>query len=268
MILLGAVSTAATEPDLTGMIWSVGLMAIAIGLSSWQRLGLAKTFAIATFRTLVQLLGVGFFLSVIFASNQPVAIIALLIGMATIAAIVAKGRIDPALPKLLKWVWLAIVLSAVVTMTYVSLLVIRLEPWYAPQQLIPLTGIVLGNAMTAASISGERLVSALRNNRVEIETHLSLGATATQAISAYRRAAIKAGLIPTINAMMIVGLVTLPGTITGQLLGGADPLVAAVYQILIMFMLALATLIASLVVTYGIAKQFFTPAMQLVIPQG
>lgn len=256
----------AVAPDLTGIIWSVGMMAIAIGLSSWQQLGLTKTLAIATFRTIVQLFGVGFFLSVIFASNQPVAIIALLLGMATIAAVVARGRIDKDLPQLLQWVWLAIVLSAVVTMTYVSLLVIRMEPWYSPYQLIPLTGIVLGNAMTAASISGERLVSALRNNRTEIETHLSLGATPTQAIAAYRQSAIKAGLIPTINAMMIVGLVTLPGTITGQLLGGAEPLVAAVYQILIMFMLALATLIASLVVTYGIARQFFTPAMQLVIP--
>ncbi len=254
------------EPTLTGVVWSVGMMAIAIGLSSWQRLGLAKTLVVATFRTIVQLLGVGFFLSVVFASNQPVAIIALLIGMATIAAVVARSRIDRDLPSLLQWVWLAIVLSAVVTMTYVSLLVIRMDPWYSPYQLIPLTGIVLGNAMTAASISGERLVSALRNNRIEIETHLSLGATPAQAIAAYRQSAIKAGLIPTVNAMMTVGLVTLPGTITGQLLGGAEPLVAAVYQILIMFMLALATLIASLVVTYGIARRFFTPAMQLVIP--
>ena len=114
--------------------------------------------------------------------------------------------------------------------------------------------------------AGERLVSALRNNRIEIETLLSLGATPAQAIAAYRKAAIKAGLIPTINAMMVVGLVTLPGTITGQLLAGADPLVAAIYQILIMFMLAIATLIASLIATYGIARQFFTPAMQLVVP--
>ena len=90
-----------------------------------------------------------------------------------------------------------------------------------------------------------RLVKALRNNRIEIETHLSLGATPRQAIATYRQEAIKAGLIPTVNAMMVVGLVTLPGTITGQILAGADPLVAAIYQILIMFMLALATLIAS-----------------------
>jgi putative ABC transport system permease protein len=85
-------------------------------------------------------------------------------------------------------------------------------------------------------------------------------------VQTYRQEAIKAGLIPTLNAMMVVGLVTLPGIITGQILAGADPLTAAVYQILIMFMLAIATLIAALIVTYGIMQQFFTPAMQLIEP--
>ena len=249
------------------MLWAVGMMAIAIGISSWQRLGLTKSLAVATVRTIAQLLFVGVFLAAIFASRQPLAVIAVLGGMATIAAVVARNRIDKDLPRLLKWVWLAVFISGFTTMVYVNLLVIRLDPWYDPRYLIPLTGIVLGNAMTAASISGERLVKALRNNRIEIETHLSLGATATQAIATYRKSAVTAGLIPTMNAMMVVGLVTLPGTITGQILAGADPLVAAIYQILIMFMLALANLIAALVVTYGIARQFFTPAMQLIDPR-
>lgn len=255
------------EPSLVGMLWATGMMAIAIGLSSWQGLGLSKMLAIATGRTLVQLLGVGIFLAFVFATRNPFVVLAVLAGMVTIAATVARSRIDRDLPRLLKWVWIAIFSSGLFTMTYVSVFVIRPDPWYDPRYLIPLTGIVLGNAMTAASIAGERLVSALRNHRVEIETHLSLGATPAQAVQTYRQAAIKAGLIPTINAMMVVGLVTLPGIITGQLLAGADPLAAAIYQILIMFMLALATLIAALVVTYGIMKQFFTPAMQLIDPQ-
>ena len=253
-------------PTLAGMLWATGLMAIAIGIVSWQRLGLAKTLAVATGRTLLQLLGVGLFLSIIFANRNPFAILGVILIMVTIAAAVARSRIDRELPRLLKWVWLAIFSAGAITMTYVSLFVIRPDPWYDPRYLIPLTGIVLGNAMTAASIAGDRLVSALRNNRIEIETHLSLGATPSQAIQTFRQSAIKAGLIPTVNAMMVVGLVTLPGTITGQILAGADPLVAAIYQILIMFMLALATLIASLVVTYGIQKQFFTSAMQLIEP--
>lgn len=161
-------------PDAVGMIWAVGLMAIAIGIASWQRLGLAQKLAIATSRTLIQLLFVGFVLSFIFASNWP-GVLVLLFAMATIAAVEARNRIDRELPRLLRWVWLAVFTSGLVTMTYVSLLVIDLDPWYDPRYLVPLTGIVLGNAMTAASIAGDRLVSALRNNRTEIETHLSLG---------------------------------------------------------------------------------------------
>ena len=260
-------STTNIVPDLVGMLWAIGLMAIAIGLSIWQGLGLSKTLAIATVRTLVQLLGVGFFLSIIFATDNPLAILAVLAGMTAIAAAVARNRIDREMPRLLKWVLLAIFSSGLVTVTYVCLFVIRLDPWYSPQYLIPLSGIVLGNAMTAASIAGERLASALRNHRTDIETHLSLGATPKQAVVTYRKEAIKAGLIPTINAMMVVGLVTLPGTITGQILGGADPLIAALYQILIMFMLALATLIASLITTYGIMQKVFNPAMQLIDPR-
>lgn len=248
------------------LLWATGLMAIAIGLASWQKLDLTKTLVIATGRTLIQLLGVGLFLSIVFATRNPFAVLGVLLLMATIAATVARSRIDRDLPKLLKWVWLSIFSAALVTMSYVILLVIRPDPWYNPIYLIPFTGIVLGNAMTAASIAGDRLVSALRNNRIEIETHLSLGATPSQATQTYRKTAIKAGLIPTVNAMMVVGLVTLPGTITGQLLAGEEPLIAAINQILIMFMLALATLIASLIVTYGIQKQFFTPAMQLIEP--
>jgi putative ABC transport system permease protein len=254
------------EPSVFGLLWAIGLMAIAIGLSSWQRLGLSRLLAIATVRTLVQLLGVGVLLSFVFATRNLWAVLGLLLGMVTIAAVVARNRIDRDLPRLGQWVWLAIFVSGLLTMTYVITFIIRPEPWYDPRYLIPLTGIVLGNAMTAASIAGERLVSALRNQRLEIETHLSLGATPAQAVQRYRQEAIKAGLIPTINSMMVVGLVTLPGAITGQILAGADPLIAAIYQILIMFMLAVSTLVASLVATYGIMRQFFSPAMQLVEP--
>ena len=254
-------------PDLAGMLGAIGLMVIAIGLCVWQGLGLSKTWAIALVRTLVQLLGVGVFLSVVFSIESPLVTLAVIVGMATIAAVVARNQIDREMSQLFKWVLLAISSSALVTVTYVCLFVIQPDPWYSPQYWIPLSAIVLANAITAASIAGSRLVSALRNSRTEIETHLSLGATPEQAASTYRKEAIKAGLMPTINAMMVGGLVTLPGTLTGQILGGVDPLIAALYQILIAFMLALATLIATLIVSYGIMQQFFNPAMQLVDPR-
>jgi len=150
-------------------------------------------------------------------------------------------------------------------LTYTNLLIVQPQPWYDPKTIIPLAGIVLGNAMNGAAIAGDRLVSTLNSSQLEIETHLSLGATPQQAVADYRRDAIKAGLIPTINSMMVVGLVTLPGIITGQLLGGANPIQAAAFQMLILFMLAFATLLTTVLVTQGLLRQFFNQAAQLIL---
>ncbi len=242
------------------------MMAIAIGLSSWQGLGLEMSLAIATGRTVIQLLGVGYILAVVFALNDPFAVLAVLLVMLTIATITARNRISKKIPQLLYVVFGAIFFSTALTLSYTNLLIIQPENWYEPQYLIPLTGIVLGNAMNGAAIAGERLVSTINSSRLEIETHLSLGATPQQAVANYRKDAIRAGLIPTLNQMMVVGVVTLPGIITGQLLSGIDPLNAASYQILIMFMLAFANLVTTVLVTQGLCRQFFNTQAQLQLP--
>ena len=254
------------ELDLIDLGWALGMMAIAIGLSSWQKLGLESQLVIATGRTILQLLGVGYVLAIVFALNSPWPVLAILIVMLTIAAVVARNRISKKMPQLLLVVAGSILASTAITLSYTTLLVIRPTSWYDPQYLIPLAGIVLGNAMNGAAIAGERFFSTISTSQLEIETHLSLGATPQQAITEYRKEAIKAGLIPTINAMMVVGIVTLPGIITGQLLSGVDPLNAAAYQILIMFMLAFANLMTTLLVTQGLYQQFFNQDAQLRLP--
>lgn len=248
--------------DLVQFSWALGLMGIAIGLSAWQKLGLEWSLAIATIRTVVQLLAVGYILEIVFALNNPGAVLAIIAVMAVIAAIVARNRISQKVPKLLPVVGVAISISTALTLGYLNLLVLRPDPWFNPQYLVPLAGILLGNAMNAAAIGGERLVNTLNNSQLEIETHLSLGATPSQATAAYRKEAIKAGLIPTLNSMMVVGVVTLPGIITGQILSGVNPLDAAVYQILIMFILAVATLSTTILLIQGIDRQFFNQAAQ------
>lgn len=248
------------------LILALGLMAIAIGLSAWQGLGLEWNLAVATARTVGQLLVVGYLLAFIFSWRNVWAILAVVAVMITIAAIESRNRVSKKIPRLLPLLWGSIFISTLLTISYVNLLVLRPQVWYEPQYLIPLAGIVLGNAMNAAAIAGERLVRSLQTNQNEIETHLCLGATPQQAVAHYRHDAIKAGLIPTINSMMVVGIVTLPGIITGQLLSGVSPLEAASYQILIMFMLAFATLITTLLVTTGIYRQFFNQAAQLKLP--
>lgn len=249
--------------DILDLALALGMMVITIGLSAWERLGLEWSLAIATGRTVLQLLVVGYILEFIFALNNPWAVLAVLLVMLTIAAIVARNRISKKYPALLPLVWGSILISTALTLCYTNLLVIQPASWYEPQYLIPLAGIVLGNAMNGAAITGERLVSTFNASKLEIETHLSLGATPEQAMAQYRKDAIKAGLIPTLNQMMVVGIVTLPGIITGQLLSGVNPLDASSYQILIMFMLAFANLVTTLLVTQGLCRQFFNQAAQL-----
>jgi putative ABC transport system permease protein len=246
-----------------GMGFALALMLLAIGLSAWQHLGLEWNLAVATVRTIVQLLVVGYLLEIVFALRNPWVVLATIAAMLGIATVVARNRISRKIPQLLLTVGGSILVSTGLTLAYVNSLVLRLNPWYEPQYLVPLAGILLGNAMNAAALAGERFVNTLNNSQLEIETHLSLGATPQQATQQYRQEAIKAGLIPTLNSMMVVGIVTLPGIITGQILSGVNPLNAALYQMLIMFILAITTLITTILLIWGIDRQFFTPAAQL-----
>ena len=209
---------------ITDMAMALGLIAIAIGLSAWQKLGLEWQLLIATVRTIVQLIFVGYILAIVFTTKQPWLVITILAVMLTIASVVARNRISQKIPLLLPLVWSSILTSTTLSISYTNLLVVKPELWYEPQYLIPLVGIVLGNGMNAAAIAGERLVSTINSNPVEIETYLSLGATPEQAVVKYRKEAIRTALIPTLNSMMVIGIVTLPGIVTGQLLSGVNPL--------------------------------------------
>lgn len=251
--------------DFTDLALVLGLIAIAIALSFWQQLGLEGQLLLAAVRTFVQLAVAGYVLAVVLDPEQPNPWLILAFGllMLTLVGIVTRNRIGKKVPRLLFWVWGSLGLSAVLIVGYAQFLVIQPTPLYNPQYLIPLLAAILGNAMNAASISGERLVAALNRSQTEIETHLSLGATPRQAAKSYRTEAIRTGLLPTLNSMAIVGIATLPGILTGQLLVGVDPLDAVSYQILILLAIAAANLIATLVLTAGICRQFFNAEAQL-----
>lgn len=250
--------------DLVDLAIAVGLMALAIGLSAWERLGLELNLVLATGRTILQLLVLGYVFDFIFALDNGWAVLAILTVMLTITAIVARNRISQKIPHVLPLVWGAILVSTAVTLLYVNFLIIQPERWFEPQYVIPLAGIVFGNAMNAAALAGERLVSTINQQSTEIETHLSLGATPQQAVSQYRKDAIRAALIPTLNQMMLIGMVALPGITSGQLLAGVNPLDAVSYEILIMFMVVLANLLTTVLVTRGLCRQFFNSAAQLI----
>ncbi len=257
--------------DLVDLGVALALIAVAIGLSAWEGIGLELNFVLAAGRTILQLVVLGYVVDFIFTVNNPGAVVGILAIMLTISAIVARNRIPKDIPLALPLVWSSMLFSTALTVIYTNLAIIQPNRWYEPQYVIPLTGMVLGSAMNAAAIAGERLVSSINNSQVEIETHLSLGATPQQAVSRYRREAIKAGLLPTLNQMSIVGMLTLPGFMSGIILsgvgyeensfiGGSE---AASYQILLLFMIAFANFLTILLLTKGLCGQFFNSAAQL-----
>ena len=252
------------ELDLLDLFWTWGLIMVAIVLSRWQKLGLEGQFMIGGIRSLIQLMFIGYILEFIFAVNNPFAVIIIVVIMISIASTVAKNRISQKIARLWKIVGISFLTSTTFVISYSLVFIIQPNDWYNPQYLIPLVGMVLGNNLNGASLSGERLASMIENNRLEIETHLCLGATGKQAVTKYRQEAIKVGLIPTLNTMMVVGMVSLPGMFTGQVLAGNDPLSAASYQVLILFMIALSNLITTLIITEGVCRQFFNSRQQLI----
>jgi putative ABC transport system permease protein len=137
--------------------------------------------------------------------------------------------------------------------------VIRIHPWYEPQYAIPILGMVLGNTLTGVSLGVERMTEALTARRERVEMALALGATRWEAAQEPARQAVLAGMIPTLNQMAVVGVVSLPGMMTGQVLAGQSPLQAVRYQIVIMFLIAASSALGTVGAVLLTYRRLFSP---------
>ena len=242
---------------------AVGLVLISIGVSGWHRTGLARSFAVGAIRTVLQLTLVGYVLVFIFSIDRWYWVVGALFMMLAVASKAAVDRQETRRAGLFSITGVALLLGSGLTLIYVSVMVVHVDPWYNPRYLIPLFGMILGNAMNAAALAADRLAGEIDTRHAEIEAYLALGATSERAAREPVRRALRASLIPTVNSLMVVGIVSLPGMMTGQILAGANPLVAIRYQIVVMFMLASAVALAAVIVVVGYRSTFFTSAAQL-----
>lgn len=212
-------------------------------LSITQHLNLARSLLTSAGRALIQLLLVGYVLDTIFALQSPLWILLI----ALLMLIVAGREVMVRQHRRLRGWWgfgagtMSMFISSFCVMLITMTTIINIDPWYHAQYLIPVMGMLLGNTMNGIAISLDRLLEDAWIERQMIETRLSLGHPACDAISDLRRKALRAGLIPLINAMAAAGIVSLPGMMTGQLLAGSPPIEAAKYQILIFFLIATGT---------------------------
>lgn len=240
----------------------LGLMALAMAVSVALRLGLARDFAVGTARSVVQLSAVGFVIGWVFQQRTWYWVLLLLALMALVAGYTGARRTRLHLPGLTWLLTGVLVLVSALVLLYVTQVVLGLRAW-DPRYLIPLGGMLLGNAMNSSTLAVERLVAELHRNAGDVEVLLGLGASPGQAVQRYRQTAITAALVPSLNALLTVGIVTLPGMMTGQMLGGTAPLQAALYQLMILFGITVCALLGATLAVYGTAPRFFTGAWQL-----
>ncbi|MEO0534017.1 MAG: iron export ABC transporter permease subunit FetB [Cyanobacteria bacterium P01_A01_bin.123] len=234
-----------------------------LGISIAFRLGLTQSLIIASLRMVVQLLLIGFVLEWLFSQQNPWLIVAIGLLMAGVAGQSAVGRTKRRFAGMY-WNSVLSVLVAAAIVTGLALgAIIRVDPWYDPQYLIPLLGMVLGNTLNGVSLGLDRFMASLVNQQTQVETLLALGATRWEAARPQIQEAVRTGMIPITNSMMVMGLVSLPGMMTGQILAGASPIDAVRYQIVIVFMIASGTALGTFGIVLLAFYRLLSPAHQL-----
>jgi putative ABC transport system permease protein len=220
---------------------AVLLILINAALSVLLKIGLGRRLLLAAVCTVVQLLLIGLVLEWVFRVERWYVVLGVMVVMTLIAGVAAAQRTHIRYPG----IWLRSIASVWASSWLMASLalgvILQVRPWYTPQYAIPLLGMILGNTLNGVSLGLDRLGSELTGRRPQVEALLALGATRWEAARPLVQQAVRTGLIPTINAMMVVGIVSLPGMMTGQILAGARPVEAVKYQIVIMFLLASAT---------------------------
>lgn len=211
-----------------------GALSLALGLQ------LHRQLAVATLRLVVQLLLVGYLLRAVFALGSPGVTLLIVVLMGLIAAREMAARRPRQFTRYGNYAIAGAVVGAAtsVTVALALLTAIQPHPWWNPHYAIPLAGIILGSVLNAGSLSLDGMLEGVLRERPAIEAQLALGLPYHAAIRPLVRGAARRGMVPIINQMSAAGIITLPGTMTGQILAGMDPLEAVKYQILLMFLLA------------------------------
>lgn len=235
---------------------AASLLCINAVLSIALNLKLGRRMLISGLRMVVQLLVVGLVLKALFVAASPWLTALAALVMIAFAGYEARARQDIRFRGLWSWGLGAggMAFAALVVTGFALSTAIRPDPWYNPQYAIPLLGMILGNAMTGVALGLERFLSVANRERRAIEARLLCGVPIQTALQSCIQQSVRAGMIPTINAMAAAGLVSLPGMMTGQILAGVEPFEAVKYQLLIMFLISGGTSLGLIVVIFGAAK--------------
>jgi len=239
---------------------SLALVALAAAVSFWRKADLERDIGIATLRSFIQLTAIGYAIKLIFEADTLWLVFALLAVMVVFGALTARGRAK----KVPDSFWPLLIALALAAVTTLGLVVVLGVFEATPRYLVPVGGMVIGNAMTASAVALNRLGDEMADSRARIEATLALGATAREAAQPTVRRALRSGMITLIDSTKTTGLIFFPGTMVGMLLAGANPTDAVRLQLILLYTLLGSVAIAALVATTLAYRNFFTPAQQLI----
>jgi putative ABC transport system permease protein len=257
----------AIQLDAVDLSVAAALVVLAGVVSIVLRLHLEKRLAVAALRTVVQLLLVGYVLRAVFEMDRLLPVMGIALLMVAAASRASVQRPSRSFAGVTWRAFLTLVASALLTTVTVTAAVVRVDPWYEPQYLVPLLGMALGNGLTGISLCLDHVLAELDERRELVELELALGATAWEAARRPLSEAVRRGMIPIINSMTVAGIVALPGMMTGQILAGADPVEAVKYQVVVMFLIAASTSLGCIVLALLVFRRLFNERHQLLTTQ-
>ena len=238
---------------------TLALVGIAAAVSFWRRTELEGDLGVAVLRSFLQLTAVGYVIQAIFDSDSLWLVAALLAGMVAFGTATARRRAVE-VPSATVPLALALAAAAAITLGLVVALGV-FDP--EPQYLVPVGGMVIGNSMTAAAVSLNRLADEVSSSAREIEASLALGATSRQAAAGIVTRSLRSGMIPLVDSTKTTGVVFFPGAMVGMLLAGAEPVDAVRLQMILLWALLGSVALAALLATSLAYRNFFTAAHQL-----
>jgi putative ABC transport system permease protein len=246
-------------PDWLGVVASILLVVLAVVAARWARLGLTRELVWASARAFVQLLAVGALLTVLFTRAGLLGALAWVTGMVVIAGFVAARR-SRELPGGRTTGWVAVGIGTATTLGVLLVLGV-IEP--RPAVVVPVGGMVVNGAMVATNLTMRRLADIATQQRPDIEARLALGLAADEAMAPHLRGAVTTALLPAIDSTKVVGLIALPGAMTGLILAGVEPIDAIRYQIVVMYMLLAAATVSAIVAARLTRRALFDEADRL-----
>jgi putative ABC transport system permease protein len=244
-----------------GLLASLSLVGLAVAISLWQRLGLEGSLLWASARAIVQLLAVGALLAVVLSPHVPLLLSWLWVGFMVLFAAETIRRRAPEIPGARRLALASLGLATALTL--ILLFGLGIFP-VAARTVVPLAGMVVGNSLTATVVAARRVVGELSDKRAEVEARLALGHSSHDASRPYVRDALRTAMITQIESTKAVGLVFLPGAMTGLILAGEKPIDAVLVQAAVMFLILGAVATTATTMALTLARRLFTSDHRLV----